>query len=146
VAQAFHWFKHDQFFAEAKRVLKPGGVIALWTYATSKVGYEVDRLVFEFYENILGDYWEKERKLVDEGYKNCPFPFEKIKTPEFTLIENWKAEDFIGYLSTWSALQTYIKKNEKNPLEEMAYAIMLAWENDKAKKVRWPLSVIVGRV
>ena len=32
VAQAIHWFDLEKFYAEAKRVLKPGGVIAAWTY------------------------------------------------------------------------------------------------------------------
>lgn len=30
VAQAFHWFQQDEFFAEALHVLKPGGVLAFW--------------------------------------------------------------------------------------------------------------------
>lgn len=32
VAQAAHWFDLPQFYAEAQRVLKPGGVLALWGY------------------------------------------------------------------------------------------------------------------
>jgi len=30
VAQAFHWFERDAFLAEARRTLKPGGVLALY--------------------------------------------------------------------------------------------------------------------
>ncbi|UTA50617.1 class I SAM-dependent methyltransferase [Deinococcus radiodurans] len=30
VAQAFHWFDHAAFLAEARRTLKPGGVLALY--------------------------------------------------------------------------------------------------------------------
>src|SRR5262245_7835371 len=46
VAQAFHWFNQGNFFHEAKRVLKPGGVLAIWTYATDRVeGEEVDSIV-----------------------------------------------------------------------------------------------------
>lgn len=30
VAQALHWFAHDNFYAEVKRVLKPGGIFAAW--------------------------------------------------------------------------------------------------------------------
>ncbi|MBK9609435.1 MAG: class I SAM-dependent methyltransferase [Betaproteobacteria bacterium] len=32
VAQAAHWFDLDAFCGEVRRVLKPGGVIALWGY------------------------------------------------------------------------------------------------------------------
>ncbi len=31
VAQALHWFDLDAFYAEARRVLRPGGLIAAWT-------------------------------------------------------------------------------------------------------------------
>ncbi|MCP4490067.1 MAG: class I SAM-dependent methyltransferase, partial [Gammaproteobacteria bacterium] len=31
VAQALHWFNIDFFFKEVKRVLKPGGILAVWT-------------------------------------------------------------------------------------------------------------------
>jgi len=32
VAQALHWFVGDEFFAEVRRVGRPGGVFAAWTY------------------------------------------------------------------------------------------------------------------
>ena len=44
VAQAIHWFDLDKFYAEAKRVLKPGGIIAAWTYTLLDVEAGVDTL------------------------------------------------------------------------------------------------------
>jgi ubiquinone/menaquinone biosynthesis C-methylase UbiE len=32
VAQALHWFDLDPFYGEVQRVLKPSGVLAVWTY------------------------------------------------------------------------------------------------------------------
>src|SRR5262249_42826515 len=37
VAQALHWFNHERFFAEARRVLKPDGILAAWVYATNRL-------------------------------------------------------------------------------------------------------------
>lgn len=31
-AAALHWFDQAEFFKEAKRLLKPGGVVAAWSY------------------------------------------------------------------------------------------------------------------
>src|SRR3954470_6103374 len=32
VAQAFHWFRQEAFFGEVRRVVRPGGCLALWCY------------------------------------------------------------------------------------------------------------------
>ena len=32
VAQALHWFDLERFYAEARRVLKPTGIVAVWCY------------------------------------------------------------------------------------------------------------------
>src|SRR5262245_37971020 len=37
VAQALHWFDLERFYAEAKRVLAPGGVLAAWAYGINEV-------------------------------------------------------------------------------------------------------------
>ncbi len=37
VAQALHWFDRPRFWAEVRRVLRPGGVIAVWTYVMLQI-------------------------------------------------------------------------------------------------------------
>src|SRR6476659_2313783 len=55
VAQALHWFNHEQFFVEVKRVLKPSGILAAWVYATNRVEDEkIDAIVQDYYSNIVG--------------------------------------------------------------------------------------------
>ena len=41
VAQAYHWFDHERFHAQVRRVAKPGAVIAVWTYGLSTVTPDV---------------------------------------------------------------------------------------------------------
>jgi ubiquinone/menaquinone biosynthesis C-methylase UbiE len=65
VGQAIHWFQFDAFYNEVKRVLKPGGIIALLGYALFKTEKEVQEIVNDFYENIVGPYWDPERKYID---------------------------------------------------------------------------------
>src|SRR4051812_2932817 len=67
VAPALPWFDLKRFFAEANRVLRPRGVLAAWAYGINEVeGDEVNRIVREFYSNVVGPYWPPERKLVEE--------------------------------------------------------------------------------
>ncbi len=66
-AQAFHWFQREPFFAEARRVLRPSGVLALVSYALSRITPDVDAVVDELYAD-LDPYWEPERRLVEDGY------------------------------------------------------------------------------
>jgi SAM-dependent methyltransferase len=145
-AQAFHWFKHEQFFREVKRVLKPQGVLAIWSYNLCEITPTVDEIVRKFYGETLGPYWEKERRLVEEGYRNCIFPMTELTAPRFEMKAEWSFEHFIGYLSTWSSVQTYIKKNGENPVEKVAPALKEAWGNEKTLSITWELSTRIGRV
>ena len=144
VAQAFHWFQHEQFFHEVKRVLKPGGAVAVWGYNLCKISPEIDVLVHELYEGILGPYWEPQRKLVEEEYRNCLFPVQEIKPPHFEMNAQWSVEHLIGYLGTWSSLQTFIKKNGANPLEAMAPKIIKTWGVNQPRLIQWDLALRVG--
>src|SRR5258706_1168745 len=61
VAQAIHWFKLEKFYAEVKRVLRSGGVIAVWAYGINHVeGEEIDRLVQEYHSQTVAPAWAPE--------------------------------------------------------------------------------------
>jgi len=148
VAQALHWFDFDRFYAEVKRVLTPNGVFAAWAYGVIVVqGDEVNRLALDYYENTVGPYWPPERKLVEEGYRTIPFPFTEIAPPEFRMETNWTLEQLLGYFSTWSATNRYIKANGRNPLEPLAASLKRVWGDvNSPRQIVWPLSMRVGRV
>ena len=67
VAQAAHWFDLPRFYAEVARVLKPGGVIALWGYGRMVLPGELDAPFQRFYEETVGSYWPPERALIDDA-------------------------------------------------------------------------------
>ena len=145
VAQAFHWFKQDEFFAEAHRVLKAKGILALWSYELCQITPEIDAVVHRLYTDILGSHWEPERKLVEEGYRNVRLPMHEIKPPAFEMTAAWSLEHLLGYLNTWSALQTYIQKNHSNPLEMIFGDLRAAWGEATTRPVRWELALRVCR-
>ena len=66
VAQAIHWFDFEKFYAEVKRTLKPSGIIAVFGYNLCKINKETDKIIHNFYKNIIGPYWDDERKYFDK--------------------------------------------------------------------------------
>lgn len=145
VAQALHWFQVDRFYEEVKRVLKPGGAIAVWSYALGKVSPEIDPLLEAYYHDIIGKYWEPERRLVDSAYRTLPFPFAEIEPPDLAIAHDWDLDRLLGYLYSWSATQTAIQRTGKNPLEDFAADLGRVWGDRATKRrVTWPLALRAG--
>jgi len=147
VAQSLHWFDLDRFYAEARRVLKPGGVLAVWAYGINEVeGESVNQLVNEFYVNTVGPYWPPERALVEAGYRTIPFPFAELTPPAFRMEARWTLEQLLGYFSTWSATNRFIKATGRNPIEPLSTAMLRVWGDPNATRlITWPLLVRLGR-
>jgi SAM-dependent methyltransferase len=139
-AQAFHWFRAEPFFAEARRILRPRGVLALVSYELSRVTPEVDAVGDGLYRS-LGPYWEPERRLVEEGYASVEVPFPEIPAPTLVMVSRWTMAELLGYLGTWSALRRSTDATGVNPLDEFEPALRAAWGSVAARDVSWPLAV-----
>lgn len=145
VAQAYHWFNHDAFYKEVKRVAKDNALIALWGYGLSTVNTEVDKVFMKYYEGILGEYWPKERVHVEKAYATLPFPYKNAEYHEFKLVKEWNLQDYINYLSTWSAFQKYVKANGTNPVDLVSDEFEIAWGNPEEKRIiTFPIFVKMG--
>ncbi|RKZ35630.1 MAG: SAM-dependent methyltransferase [Gammaproteobacteria bacterium] len=146
-AQAAHWFDLNAFYREVRRVLRPGGAIALWCYRLVSVSPEVDAVVQHYHAQVVGPYWPPERALVDAGYSTLEFPFEELQTPGFHIEVQWDLSQLAGYLGTWSAAGRYRDAKGCEPLDEVFDDLAAAWGEEKEKRtVRWPLSLRVGRL
>jgi SAM-dependent methyltransferase len=147
VAQAAHWFDLDTFYIEAKRVLKPNGIIALITYANHRVSPKIDEPALHYYQDVIGDYWPDERKWVETGYRDLPFPFTEIKAPEFKLQAHWSLPHFVGYQATWSATKRYIESSGHNPIPELQAQLAPLWGTPETlRRIEWPISLRVGKL
>lgn len=147
VAQAIHWFDFERFYAEAKRVLARDGLIAAWAYGINEVeGETVNNLAQNYYEKAVGPYWPPERKLVEEGYRTIPFSFAEIVPPPIRMESHWNLDELLGYFSTWSATNRFIKANGYNPLERLEKELSEVWgEREKTRRITWPLSLRIGQ-
>ena len=148
VAQAAHWFRLDEFYAEVKRVLKPQGVMAMWCYGFFQLPDEETELKFvleKLYERIES-YWPLERQLINDRYQTIDFPFAEIEPPQILMRKQWTVEQIVGYLSTWSAIQRYISNKGEEPIIELFEAIIGSTSSpDQRIRINWPLHWRIGR-
>ena len=146
VAQALHWFPLEAFFSEARRVLKRGGIIAVWSYNLLSVSEDVDDVIKKLYQKIVGEYWPKERVLVEKGYKDIVLPFDEILPPLFHMSALWSFERLTGYLGTWSAVRRYREKRHADPVSLIHDELRDKWgEAGSVRSVIWPLTVKIGK-
>jgi ubiquinone/menaquinone biosynthesis C-methylase UbiE len=147
VAQALHWFDLDEFYAEVRRVSKSAGVLAVWSYSLLRINPAIDRLLDNFYTDVVGPFWPAERKFVDDKYQSIAFPFQEFTSSAFNMEANWSFEHLLGYIGTWSSVQKFRKQNKADPLEGFARDLKQVWGRpQEAKEIRWPINMRVGRI
>lgn len=149
VAQALHWFDLERFYAEVRRVLKPEGLLAVWTYgvfqAEGAAQQEIQQQLDRFYHQTVGPYWPAERRHVENGYAELAFPFNELVAPAFAMAVDWALDDLAGYLRSWSATSRYAAVKGCDPVVALLETLTPLW-GDGRRRVSWPLSFKVGRL
>lgn len=148
VAQAIHWFNFDAFYAEVQRTLKPEGVLAVIGYGLIKTqDAELNRLIQFLYHNVLGEYWDVERKYIDECYKTIPFPFDELATPMLDIRLVWSAEQLLAYLNTWTGLKHYraamVVESAVDPLQALQFYLA---KNTFELEINFPVFLRIGKL
>lgn len=147
VAQALHWFATDAFYAEARRVARRGAVFAAWTYGLACISPAIDAVVARLYHDVVGAYWPPERRLVESGYRDLPFPFEPIPARPVALRDNWPLPRLVDYLASWSAVQRCKDATGRDPLDAVRESLAEAWgKPDATRPIEWPLALRLGRI
>lgn len=146
VAQAIHWFDLEAFYAEARRVAVPGAILAVVGYGLVRVGPEIDPILDQLHNVTLGPFWPAERRLVIEGYRDLPFPFEALAPPPDLAMEaDWDVDRLFGYFGTWSAVGPYRRAHAgADPIAPAHEAAAALWRG--VRRVRWPLAIRIGRL
>ncbi len=148
VAQALHWFDVEAFYAEARRVARPGALLAVWTYPRPEfVDAELDSQLADFYRNVVGPYWPPERRHVEANYTTLPFPFEDLPHPPMALELRWNLEQVLGFVSSWSATTRYRQAEGRDPLPILRAALAPLWPAaGEQLSIRMPIVLRAGRL
>lgn len=147
VAQAYHWFDWNEFKKETTRVCKQGAIIAVWMYGGHRTDDEkINTLAKTFYEQTTHAYWEPERNHVESNYETTRFEYELLPTKDFRIETEWYRQEWLGYISTWSAVQKYVKQNGESPLPKLEEASRNLWPDHQKKKIHFPVYLKLGRI
>ena len=144
-AQAAHWFDRPKFYAEVRRVLRPGGVVTLWTYGLSVIDPVINAPILAFYDGEIGSFWQPERRHCETGYREFEFPFAEMPFPKAVMELHWTLTEFAAYLRSWSAVNHYSKAHGHDPVTALEAQLTPLWGNSP-RRVTWPLSGRIGRV
>ena len=144
-AQAAHWFDLPAFYAQARQIATDGASIALISYGVLQLPAELQDRFNRFYHDEVGPYWPRERKQVDDGYRDLGFPFTERETPELKIQRTWELSDFLGYVSTWSAVKRLNTAGAGEILTHFTQDISQLWGDPTRKcQVSWPINMRVG--
>lgn len=116
-AAALHWFDSHAFFSEARRILKPNGVLAAWSYSSVPQfpGNTVEaETVYLKMRDVLWPYFDPRlHKAINEGYAH--FVTEARKVFEESTIQeivmDWpiSVEGLVGWVRSWSPYLAYCR-------------------------------------
>lgn len=161
IAQAIHWLNFDAFYANVRRAVRPGGIIAAWCYTLPRVDGRIDQLIDGFCDNPLESCWESRRQYVEDRLEKIPFPFTEIRcSPRdhpvcdrhgvhspFACRSDWTLMEYLAYIESWSAVQKYRRDRGSDPLELVRHELSRAWGNAAARRTVWsPIYLRVGRL
>lgn len=170
-AESIHWVKHEEFFHESYRILRPGGTLAFWFYVEPIfLDFSEANTIYEKYvyrnDRYMGPCWEQpgkdflrffgrdivipKEKFADiEKHEYIPLKSEKktefqIKKYEYTM------RSFRNYLYSWSAYHTWQKrhgKDGKNVADMFVDELKetFGWSEDTEIRVEWGTVYFLAR-
>lgn len=147
IAQALHWFDFEPFFAEARRVLRPRGVLLACCYELLNVDDNgpIDRAIRAFYTGPIAPHWPPERRHIERAYADIPFPFEPLDPPRAEMTAHWDLEALLAYLATWSAVRRHHSHTGVDALLPLRKTLADLWPPGPPRPIRFPLTVRAQR-
>jgi SAM-dependent methyltransferase len=128
VAQAAHWFDLPAFYSECKRVLKPGGTVAMWSYGLARLDNQnASSELLNYHTKVMGPFWDERRQLVDDNYASIEIPFQHFVRTSVDMSTDMTLDGLYRYLTTQSCYNTFKKIHpdaEEDPLEVLCHKLL----------------------
>lgn len=160
-ATAVHWMNFAEFYANAHRVLKPGGILAVFSYNCFELvsNSAATEVVHHFHNNDLGDFWPKEISYLTDNYKFLPFPAVYVEdfnshfhvnfpfdvNTNFHIDRQMTFEDTVGFMQSWSGTHKWIEKNGKEKFALITEQLKKLWNKNGTEHEIHRLYMKLGR-
>jgi SAM-dependent methyltransferase len=141
-AQAAHWFDLDRFYQQVQRVLRPGGLIVLSTYAFPRIDQDTERIVQDLVKTV-GPWWPKAVQHPFSRYESLAFPFQEVRFPAFDCTMRWTLTDLLDFLATWSGVSRATAANGPGIIEDLRTALEPSW-GTSIRTIAWPIWTRAG--
>ena len=147
-AMAWHWLDAEKFDAEAKRVLKQEGCIAVYGHGVRVSDNTRIRKAFDTFDAELFkfDCFAEQNLHVLNNYEAVELPFSNTQRVDLEFPQEATIDEFLGYFSSVSMYVAYCKKYPNNTLLQH---IRANYEEDSERsdveKFTLPGFVILGQ-
>ncbi len=145
VAQALHWFDLEAFFGECRRVLRPGGLLAVWGYGFVSISEQIDALMRKEFFPRLDGYWSGGNRLLWNRYRDIEFPFYELKPPPLSMAVRIDRRNFTRYVGTWSGVIRYDTENEANLSDELETMLSGVWPDGLEREISYDFTAAIRR-
>ncbi|WP_119328984.1 class I SAM-dependent methyltransferase [Cysteiniphilum halobium] len=145
VACAAHWFNLEKFEQECSRVCNEKGIMALWwLLGFPYITKEINAIINTFYQDVTRPYFnEIARRYFEEDFKGVELSFNLISHKKFKLTLKWNYFDLIGYFSSMSFVQNYLKSNKYSPIQLIEDKLKKNWGNDLTLRKEVSLDILM---
>ncbi|XP_071477783.1 putative methyltransferase DDB_G0268948 [Diadema antillarum] len=160
-AQGVHWLEFDAFFAEARRVLKPGGCLAVYGHARGYPDHAdpgVKEMLTSAFRKLYLDEllpFVHERLLIlYDSYKDLSIPFEdSLREDQTEHRVRMTLSHVLGLVRSWSSYQRAVDKepSHKRILEDLKTRVLAAYGTPDASPdeveldIVYPFILLMGR-
>lgn len=146
VATAIHWLDQKKFFKESDRVLKKGGILAVWGYDGKSLHQDLDEVLDNIIKDYLDPYYSHHIQIAFDKYRAVEYPYDAIETPDFYVEIEFSYEQLVNYILSWSSSQNYMLKQKKSPLPLFEKMLKSAWGDlNQTKNLKWDIHTYIGR-